>query len=186
MGARLPHISDRAFLTMLLGLSLAGNVGLYYNLHSTAQNQPAAPARSRVVGTRLPDLTGLALDGTPISLTFRGRPTVLYLLNPTCPYCSMNGRAIGTLSTAQKQYRFVAVATSTQSLEVFLSQHPARFDTIIKNVAKDYLQEHDLVATPATVVISAEGIIVRHWTGVYRGAVREEIQKYFGVSLSGE
>jgi hypothetical protein len=51
--------------------------------------------------------------------------------------------------------------------------------------AADMYGPYHLGATPATIVISSAGRVLKSWVGAYAGTVKTEVEAYFGVGLPG-
>jgi hypothetical protein len=54
---------------------------------------------------------------------------------------------------------------------------------VITNLAGDVITAYGFRATPETIVISADGHVLNVWSGVYRGAVKEQIERALQVQL---
>jgi hypothetical protein len=45
--------------------------------------------------------------------------------------------------------------------------------------------EYRLGGTPATIVVSPQGVILKTWVGAYDGTVKGQIESYFNAHLPG-
>jgi thioredoxin-related protein len=112
-----------------------------------------------------------------------GRPTLLYVFSPKCHWCEMNRAGIEALSrSAADRYRIVGLALTEDGLAEKLKEHPVDFP-VYTRLAADVLKTYKLGSTPQTIVVSPQGKVLKNWPGAYMGRRREEVQKYFAVSL---
>ena len=56
---------------------------------------------------------------------------------------------------------------------------------IYTNLSQQSIAAYHLGGTPTTIVVSAEGKLLREWKGAYMGNSKREIEEYFGVSIPG-
>ena len=78
--------SDLTFVTVLLALSLGMNIYLARRAFGPPPSAPEVLAR----GERVPPLSVIGLDGEKTTRACEGKPTVLYIFTPSCPWCRKN------------------------------------------------------------------------------------------------
>jgi|SRR4051812_20631886 hypothetical protein len=174
-------ISDVQFLLVLLAMSLGFNVWLA--LSATHVDRAIIVNASRV-GHAIHPFRVVDEKHNSIQLSFddqEQKPTVLYIISPTCTWCKANETSIKTLATtAHSRYRFIGISLS-EELE---SSRSNKFPFPIYSIASfDAIQGLRLGTTPQTIVISTRGRIVNDWSGAYINDVRLQVQDVFNVAL---
>jgi hypothetical protein len=180
------------FVLTLLGVSLIANVVLGLVLLrlagrpspgvATQPERASAPA----VGDRLPSLEALGKDSGREVLTFEpgGRPTVLYVFAPTCRWCARNvENAKAVFTSAATTHRIVALSLA-QEAGAAGSDLPPHVRVLVQPSPAAYGPYH-LGSTPATLVISPEGRVLKAWLGAYTGDIAKEVESYFSLRLPG-
>lgn len=173
--------ADPILLT-LLGVSLAGNVYQY----RYTKPVPAVPPALQV-GSVVPALRGVDLNGKPFLLDFANRPAILYVFSPTCGWCERNLDNALTLSDASRRqgdYDFVAVAVNATGLEDYLSRTPLPW-TIVRDVPEDVRKAFRMGGTPATIVVARGGRVQNVWTGAYTPTIQAAVEHVFRLKLPG-
>ncbi len=173
-----------AVLSVLLCMSLSANVFL-----AQSAIRPA-PSRGRpelvAIGADAPALSVKTLDGneTTISTTDQRRPTVLYIISPSCVWCQRNVANIRTVAAAMKEsHRFVAVSLGDAAPEAFQNMNLG-FDVYV-HPSLQTTRQYGLSATPHTFVISADGKIVKSWSGAFASKTAADVENFFNVHLPG-
>jgi peroxiredoxin len=171
--------SDHVVLLTLLAGSLGLNV--YLGTELRAHRHPPQPP-SLMKGEALPALEVRSVEGEATSLRFDGdRPTVLYVLRPSCPWCQKNSRSIASLHAAvQDRYRFLSLSLDDKGVEEFLAKARLPFPTY---VASGGALAGKVQSVPATFVLAGNGTVLEAWNGAYAGPTKSSIEKYFGVPL---
>ncbi|HXT71031.1 MAG TPA: hypothetical protein VN700_14815 [Vicinamibacterales bacterium] len=168
--------------------SLATNVALTLRarvLESDLAELNARTAPVAPVGLTVTPLTGV--DGNGASVTIdqatSTKPTVLYVLAPTCKFCEQNLDNILALArSSANTYRFIGVMVSREVLPGLQDRYPF---PIIGGVEASQLKQYGFTGTPQTLVLDSAGVIQRNWLGAYRGTMQEEVERWFGVRLPG-
>jgi thioredoxin-related protein len=175
-----------SLLLLLLLASLFLNVYLGWKVkNSRSTNQPNAVTLSP--GQKVAPVTAVSLGGKQqiISYDATDKPTVFYVLSPSCVWCERNKANIEKLAELKgNDFRFIALSLAEPGLTEYLKGHHINFP-VYSQLASDSIHSLGLGATPQTIVISPEGRILKNWTGAYIERVRPEVEAYFGIRLPG-
>ena len=99
-------------------------------------------------------------------------------------WCSRNLDNVKKLfSEAKAKYQFIGVSLSSESLKEYILQSGLEFP-----VYSDLAGQSATVykgGTPRTLVVSADGFILKSWVGAYAGDLQREIEEYFNTRLPG-
>jgi len=177
---------DLVFLIVLLAASLSLNVVLGWKV---VRNNPSDKAKNQLVEGMLvsPITVSSVSDDRQITITYEnaGKPTVLYVLTPSCHWCTRNLKNINALASLRgDSYRFVAVSLSDIRLEEHLNANKLEFP-VYKNISPENAGQLGLGSTPQTIIVSPEGKVLRNWVGAYGEALQLEVEKYFSIILPG-
>jgi peroxiredoxin len=175
-----------ALLIAVLVGSLTLNVVLGWKVGSFTTNKQALRRASVQEHILLPAIPALTLEGTREWITFSdSRPTVLYILSPSCSWCERNEANIEKLALEKNsQYRFVGLSISGVNLQEYVSTRSLPFPVVLVD-SKELIQQLGLGISPQTVVISSDGRVQKVWTGAFQDKQLEEIERFFGVELPG-
>jgi peroxiredoxin len=173
---------DRGLLTLLF-LSLATNAYFAVRLRHCAERSTAERYAVVDIGTAVPAVQVDDIDGKPVNLRFDGdRATVLYVVSPTCGWCKRNADSFRALSASRSgQYRFVGL--STQAQDINKKEHGLEDLPVYTHAPEGLVNILKLGPTPTTIVISAEGTVLKAWVGAYTGATRADVSRFFQVTL---
>lgn len=177
-------------LSVALGLALVLSAALNLTLVVRAGQQRETieqqrVANMRLVGTRIDTLLVNIPSGesTILDLSLPGKTTVLYVFEPGCGWCVRNHSAISMLAAkAGSEIRFVGLSLSETGLLEYLVSHPMPFE-IFSGVEPRAIESYNLAGTPRTLVIASDGTVVRNWEGAYAGDLRDEVERFFDVSI---
>lgn len=183
---------DRIVLAMMLVVSVSLNVTLAYKLRGFMGIQAGRMAEieaSRLKsGTTVPLISAKRADvaGNPIeTIDYRddNRPTVLYVLSPTCGWCARNESSVKKLIGERgKEFRFIALSLAeeeereygvTQSLGI----------PLYTGIGEDVRKAYGMGGTPQTIVISPRGAVIKNWYGAYFDKKKESVEDFFHVRL---
>jgi peroxiredoxin len=186
---RSDRVAAPMFLSVLLVISVAVNVLLGQKVHSLRNDVYTLQSEGRLqIGTAVPPITGHTIDGTPQTLNYGDAtvPTVLYVFTPQCGWCKKNIDNLHALiRNSSSRYRLVGISlTKTDLREYVKDQHLSQLDVYV-DLSDSITRIYKLGLTPATIVISPEGKVLKVWPGVYVSAIRQEIEHYFTISLPG-
>lgn len=180
-------------LLALLAASLLANVILAMRLSSAADHSAAnaaleawAPPRIPA-GTKMPPLQVRNDRGQPVTVGFQDddRPTVIYLLEPTCGWCRRNSANVAALAAqARAKFRFVGVATKQAGLADFLRHYPTPFPVFTQPDEQTHVA-YQMGGVPRTLVVSTAGELLLDIPGAYLPHLQDEVQRFFAVRLPG-
>ena len=135
-------------------------------------------------GDMVPYFEGRDIDGRPVVVRYL-RPTLVYVLKPSCPWCNRNVANINALAGfAKSKYEVVGISLSPDGLREHVSASQYQFP-IVAEIPATTAVELKLGGTPQTIVISRESKVIRSWIGAYSGATAVAIQDFFGFTLPG-
>ncbi|HJT26986.1 MAG TPA: hypothetical protein VJ784_06190 [Pyrinomonadaceae bacterium] len=110
-------------------------------------------------------------------------PTVFYIFSPQCGWCAKNASNLRILSERIKgRYRIIGLSLSSAGVDEYVAQQGMDFP-IYTNPSPQSVAAYRLGGTPTTIVVSADGKLLREWKGAYMGDAKREIEEYFGVSF---
>ncbi len=182
--------SHTSILTFLLVCSVFLNVLLAQRvsrIEGTLLDMRLKLAEPLAVGSSVPPIAARDLDGSPVLISYTGSepPTVLYIFTPDCVWCMRNLENVRTLAdSVRNEYRFIGLSLNDDKLRDYVAQHSLDFP-IYSDLRGTVRMAYRLSATPHTIVISAEGRILRSWEGAYAGDLQREVEEYFHVRLPG-
>jgi len=166
-------------ISVTLNVALARrNKGLKTALLSVKAEQ------SLPLGSSLPPIDAFDLAHKPQMLKYDvTSPTVFYVFSPQCGWCAKNASNLRTLSKRIKgRYRLIGLALSSAGVDEYVAQQGMDFP-VYTNLSPQSVAAYRLGGTPATIVVSADGKLLREWKGAYMGDAKREIEEYFGVSF---
>lgn len=181
------------FLIAMLVVSVALNVGLAYKVRGLTSAQEAQiakmQARQLKVGTAVPPLTVKHLKNggdvvrETIGYSETDRPTVFYVLSPTCGWCAINENSIKQLIAGKgSEYRFIAISLIEEGAAEYEATHGLGVP-LYTGISEEARNAYKIGGTPQTIVVSPQGIVVSNWNGAYLGKQKEAIEKFFKVDL---
>lgn len=184
-----PVVTKRTdvFLVLVLVASLSLNVYLGWRVKQ-ARTAAAAPQNTLQLapGTRLAPFTAVSVDGQPYTISFENsdKPTVFYVLSPSCIWCERNKANIAKLAELKgNDFRFIGLSLIEPGLREYVQGHHLNFPTYTR-LTPETIHSLGLGSTPQTIVVSPEGRVIKNWTGAYE-RVKPEVEAYFGVQLPG-
>jgi peroxiredoxin len=137
-------------------------------------------------GDLAPPIRAKDFDGQPATITHLegDKPSIIYIFTPTCAWCVRNLNNVRALFISTKEsYRFVGLSLSSIGLREYVSQYHVDFPVYSDPVglsARAYKG-----GTPRTLVVSADGRILKTWFGAYSKDIQEEVEGYFKTHLPG-
>ena len=184
---KLPSV-DRV-LIVLLGASLVFNVA-QQGMPDWLQERlspPKVSASSPLIGRQVQPSPVQTLDGNKTTIDYSGKPTILYIMSPTCTWCKANTPVVTDLAKqVGATYRFVGMSMTGSGLSAYLQAHPLPFPVyVIPNPFDEVWDVFSLGATPYMVAINGSGQIVGAWPGALAKNNRAAVLKFFQLkSLS--
>lgn len=88
------------------------------------------------------------------------------------------------MGAAGPKYDFLAVSLTDIGVEEFLSGAGSRGSAYVLPSFEAH-NAYGLGATPQTIVVRPDGVIVKNWKGAYTGRLLEEVSSTLGVQLPG-
>jgi hypothetical protein len=174
------------FLLLLFVASLCLNVYLGWQVKKGRNVQLNSAARLST-GTKVDPVTAQDLDGSPVSISYdnTNKPTVFYVISPSCIWCIRNQANIEKLTeVTADNYRFIGLSLAESGLKEYVEEHHLKFPVYTRLTAET-IQALKLGGTPQTIVVSPEGEVLKVWPGAYSENLQTEVEAYFGIQLPG-
>lgn len=178
-----------SFFVLLMVVMAGLNVALV--VQNKTLKAAAANAGSRSIalkaGKALPALNGVDVEGRKLTFDYGADPrkTVLLVFSPRCPYCAdnmPNWRALAE-GVDPRSYRVVAVSLLSEGVREYVTEHGLSNVPVIADPDPKNRVAYEMNLTPQTVLIAADGTAEKVWTGLIRGAERDEVEQRLGVRL---
>jgi hypothetical protein len=174
------------FLLLLLIASLSLNVYLGWKVKQT---KPTLSIERTIVstGTKLDPITAVSMDGKQLTISYEAtdKPTVFYVLSPTCIWCERNKANLDTLTRLKgNDFRFIGLSLGEAGLKEYVERQFLNFPVYTK-LTPGTINSLGLGGTPQTIVISPEGRVLKNWIGAYTEHLQPELEEYFQISLPG-
>lgn len=181
--------SHSVVTTVLLVLSVAINAVLFLQIR---QKDKQIEKLDRdydynlgvLPGQQLPALSVLDKNGASAEISYRSdRPTILYVFTDDCPWCDRNMEGLKTLreKTAGK-YRFVGLSLKKDGLAEYIEKNGLDFEIYNSPKRAGYVA-YKMAGTPQTFVVSADGHLVKMWSGAFGAKVKDEMEAFFEIEL---
>jgi hypothetical protein len=139
------------------------------------------------LGTKIDPVSAVGLDGKPVTISYNStnKPTVFYVITPSCIWCRRNQSNVNRLADAKaNDFRFVGLSLTESGLKEYVAEHHLKFP-VYARLPAETVESLGLGGTPQTIVVSPEGEILKLWTGAYIEDLRPEVEAYFGIQLPG-
>jgi peroxiredoxin len=180
-----------SFFALLVVLMAGLNVALLVQNRTlkAAAAKPGGGSRSVALkaGKALPTLTGLDAEGRKLTFDYGAdlRKTVLLIFSPRCPYCTENMPNWRALAQGidPKSYRVVAVSLLPEGVKEYVATHGLSDVPVIADPDPKNRVAYEMNLTPQTLLIGQDGTAEKVWTGLLRGAERDEVEQLLGVEL---
>jgi peroxiredoxin len=172
------------FVMLLLAASLCLNV--YLGL-KVKQGPVAENTAKLSPGMKIEPVTAVGGDGKPVTISYDGstKPTVFYVISPSCIWCKRNQANINKLSDGKaNEFRFIGISLAESGLKEYVEGYQLKFP-VYTGLKEETIWSLGLGATPQTIVVSPEGKILKVWPGAYVEDLRPEVEAYFGIQLPG-
>jgi len=167
---------------LFLCMSVAVNVILTRQLsRARAEVQPELFP----LGERATPIAFVATNGVRSTYEF-GRdsvPTFIYWFRPSCSWCEANLPYVEALARQSGgRYKFLPVSdASPAELARYLKSHRLGFP--LYTISPVSVAQYRFRGTPASLLISARGVITKGWQGAYRPSTLIELEKVLGIKL---
>jgi hypothetical protein len=126
------------------------------------------------LGTHVPPLHGVGLDGQPISIYYGEdtRKTLLFIFSPDCGACALNWPVWASTEHIADHtlFRFVYANIGGRFQPDYLRQKGLdSSDLVIAEVDPNYILKYNLNFTPETILVGSDGRIESVWAGLIQG-----------------
>jgi hypothetical protein len=152
------------------------------------QSERLRAARGReerpAIGTRVPSIDLIASDATSTHIDYPrgGLPTIFYYFSASCSWCERNWESVRTLADGTRgRYRVVALTTNGE--DVRRTRASGLPLPTFWGLSEQQRAAYQFRGTPHTLLVSADGRVVRSWSGAYARDVKTDLERYFQVSL---
>jgi hypothetical protein len=78
--------------------------------------------------------------------------------------------------------RLVGLSLGEENLQQYIRQHGIEFP-VVTRLPSDVVIDYRLGGTPQTIVVDAEGRVIKTWMGAYQRTTRQEIETQLNVDL---
>jgi peroxiredoxin len=178
-------VRRESLTSALLVASVAVNVGLAIQLDRIRAGAEPKPFLS---GNTAPPLKLHSQnEGKEVVLTYSAEtlPVLLYWFQPTCGWCEANFLNVKALDRqARGKYKFVAISSaSPDELAEYARRKGVTFP--MYSVHPQAAKLYRLNGTPASVLISRSGNLVKRWDGAYTPSMLTDIERTLSVVLPG-
>jgi hypothetical protein len=175
------------FLLLILVASLSLNVYLGWRVSQGKTTATKPNAFSVSPGSKVDPVTAFGLDGKKLTISYEAtdKPTVFFVLSPTCVWCDRNNANFLKLNELKgNDFRFIGLSLAEPGLAEYVKAHHLNCP-VYTGLSPETVKALGLGSTPQTLVISPEGRVLKNWTGAYIDRLRPEVEAYFGVTLPG-
>lgn len=182
-------LNHSVIVTILLIFSVSINLLLAYTLWENRKSYSALENaieydKGVLPGEKVPSLTAFDLNNEEINISYKDKPTVLYVFTPDCGWCLKNLENLKTLVTQTKNaYSFIGISLKNNNLDQYIKNNEINFP-IYHSPPKDVYRDYKMGRTPQTFVISPDGYVIATWAGAFEGENRKQIEEFFDVSLT--
>lgn len=176
------------FLLVILIASLSLNVYLGWKVKRSTDTPPASQNTVKLSpGMSVQPITAMNLGGKQETISYaeHGKPTVIYVFTPSCTWCDRNNPNINTIVGLKREsFRFIGLSLADDGLSGYVESHDLKFP-VYKSLAPESIEMLGLGSTPQTIVISADGRVIKNWVGAFGGGLQPQVEEFFGVQLPG-
>ena len=172
-------------LLAALAVSSAANVYQYRLLHSQSALQLSNKSAIGISGPSIRGIDGLG-QAVTYDVSNRSRPTIIYVYSPQCHWCRANEENVSSLvKQTRARYVFLVVSLNAKPDPLTDATYTQHGSAIIYKPSQDTLRQYQFNGTPQTIVVSRSGTVQELWNGAWSNATKNEIEKYFSVTLPG-
>lgn len=174
------------FVLLLLAASLCLNVYLGLRLK---QGTPTVGQNTfnLTSGMKIDPITAKDADGKLVTISYgaASKPTVFYVISPSCIWCRRNQANIDKIAeTKANDFRFIGLSLAEAGLKEYFGERSPKFP-VYAGLTKETVQTLGLGGTPETIIVSPEGKILKVWSGAYIANLQPEVEAFFGMDLPG-
>lgn len=183
--------SEKLFIGILLVISVILNLFLALEVKRLKSILSLIQGEKKeyqlILGKTVPTLTVQNAAGETKVIKFSESkiPTLIYVFSPDCIWCERNTQNINYLyQQNQSKFNFVGVSVQKSSSSANTIENNIRFPIYYNPSDSDRI-DYNFSATPSTYIISAEGKIIKFWSGAYGNETLKDIENYFEMKLPG-
>jgi hypothetical protein len=176
-------------LNVILFFLLTGSVALNVMLARKVDRLDRAVSDAEnlglKIGTSVPALDAKELNGNGVRINYADtdRPTFIYVFTPQCGWCARNLENIKALTAGiHDRYRVIGLSLSSADLPEYLDRNQFIFP-VYTEPSSESKANYKLGATPATILVSPKGTVLKIWNGMYDGDVKKDLEEYFQFRL---
>lgn len=179
---QLPRFQIAMFALLLTSVAINGLQGTRILKLEDALDT-LRPSDGLAEGKALPPLDLTDRAGKRVVIDYRSdpRPTLLYVLSPSCIWCRRNSDSFKVLSQRTKNIRILGLSLSSDGIDAFTTKAGIDFPTYTPSPST--ITNYHLGETPTTILMSRDGTVVKIWSGAYTGLTKKSIESYFKVDL---
>jgi peroxiredoxin len=171
----------------LLASSVTLNPALAYRVHrQSALIRALTPAKRLPIGAAVPALRGEGPAGTAMTISAKSSAgTLLYVYAPECGWCIRNAENMKVVIEAARKrgMAIYGVSLAPENSRQFLTSHGIDVPVVIPD--ETTRRDYGFSGTPQTLVLSAEGTVLRNWRGAYVEKTAGDVSAFFDISLPG-
>lgn len=174
---------------ILLIFSVSINVLLAYNLKENRKaflelEKGIEYDKGVLPGESVPPLIVFDANNEKIEISYKNKPTILYVFTPDCVWCLKNLENIKRLASQTKnKYSFFGISLKNDNLSQYIKDNEIGFP-VYHSPPKDIYRSYKMGQTPQTFAISPDGYVIATWAGAYEGEVKKQIEEFFAVALA--
>lgn len=129
--SQVPKKRTDIFLLLLLVASLSLNVYLGWQVKQAKTPSSIQQNTFKLTpGMKVESVTAVAVDGKPVTISYEDsdKPTVFYVLSPSCVWCERNQANIDKLAELKgNDFRFIGLSLVEPGLKEYLEEHQLKF-----------------------------------------------------------
>ena len=181
-------IKDNGPLILLFSVLTASlSLNVFLGLRVKALTPVRLPSAGVHKDTVLPPIQAVDVDGQRTIIDFNdAKPSVVYVLSPTCSWCRKNKANIVALASQKmKEIRFVGLSITSEKLKEYVTANSLPFPVYAIAAPEVARKLGVLDMTPQTVLVRSGGRVEKVWTGAFDPDKQQEIEQYFHAKLPG-
>jgi peroxiredoxin len=137
-------------------------------------------------GEQVPTLAANNLSGQRSTVDYAARAkTVLFVFSPQCAACERTAPWWKQIIAAsiRNEYQIFGISLGDGlKTNSFLTSNGLRLETLV-DIDAETRAAYKFSMTPLTIVIDSKGNVERIWPGAFNQQGKQEVEKYFGISL---
>jgi peroxiredoxin len=173
------------FSIICLGGSLVSNVLQGRRIYLLQQEIEGVASQGELpTGTIVPQIDVKDLNGQTRQIIYQGKPLVLYVFQPSCPWCIRNCEALKSLvEQVTARYDVIGLSLSQEGLAEFLAAHPMSIP-VFAGISDASMRDYRIRTTPAVIVVGKDGRVLGSWRGAFVGPTKGLLEDFFKIRLA--